>query len=703
MRHMRASRSVTTVGAGIALTLAALLACGGLLAPGGVSAAQPTRSPYVEGRHVYDYGHRMSSAALSRAETLAARIEAEGGGRTVVYTADVMELPSQADLAAAWDVTGLLLTGWDDFGYSKVGATLNSRLPAGTEKFIDSTSSMLTSFESWTVSNLARVDGLLNGRHVFDGPGVLDAASLTHAEASADALSAKIGIPVYVDIAIGEAGDPRSTAYWNSDLNAGLGTSLVIALAVSGEQIGGHVEAATAYDESYVTSGPWSGDFLWTETAPRGDVQAELLRLIDAVGTPIDPVEVLNSVVDETRAWAASETNQRYSIGGVLIALLVLIVFVMDRRRRRRDAGYGDDSVLLPAPPADMTPALAAIVTAPLDTTRAVTTALLDLAAHGFIAFYQAETPLGQTGAIKVISGVGNGGHGTSAHAPAIDRPLGTAETRLLEGLRGAAHGGAGLAGSDFAELRPLFEQTGEQLERIAGERGWLRSAGAIRVVGLDRGRPHAPCRRGGGRVHAAADSRGRAGSGRADHPAAGHANAAADSNSGRADDHRHGGRVSPHAQDGPQRRSRKDAAVAGKRGGGRALGLCLGTPGRSAGVRRRQCRDLARGHRRGGPRLRRLISGRIALDVVDARRLVLARPCPAGGPGHGRDRQHARRPWAGHRVAVGQIIRSTRWPRRPQRIGPPAANGHSGMRLTRPARAPSGGSCGEGRLRRHY
>jgi hypothetical protein len=114
-------------------------------------------------------------------------------------------------------------------------------------------------------------------------------------------------------------------------------------------------------------------------------------------------------------------------------------------------------------------------VAAPLNTTRAVTTALLDLAAHGRIAFYQAATSYGPTGAIKVISGVGDGGHGSSAHAPAIDRPLGPAETRLLDGLGRATWQGAGISGSDFAELRPLFEQTGEQLETIAGERGWLR------------------------------------------------------------------------------------------------------------------------------------------------------------------------------------------------------------------------------------
>src|SRR5664280_1020324 len=216
-RDARVLRSAVALVAAVALSLAALLVCAGPVAPRGVSAAEPTRSPYVDGRHVYDYGHRLSAAALSRAETLATRIEAEGGGRVVVYTADLLDLPDATELAAAWNVTGLLLTGWDDFGEATLGATLKARAPASTESLVASASSTLTSFESWATSNLARVDALLNGKHVFDGPGALDSAGLAHAEASANALSAKMGIPVFVDIAIGDAADPESVAYWNSD------------------------------------------------------------------------------------------------------------------------------------------------------------------------------------------------------------------------------------------------------------------------------------------------------------------------------------------------------------------------------------------------------------------------------------------------------------------------------------------------------
>jgi hypothetical protein len=123
-----------------------------------------------------------------------------------------------------------------------------------------------------------------------------------------------------------------------------------------------------------------------------------------------------------------------------------------------------------------MTPALAALVAAPLDTTRAVTCALLDLAAHGHIAFYQEMTPMGPRGGIKVVSAaVQSGRSGHSVLAASTSRPLGPGEQFLLDGLVSAAGKGGSLSPTDFADLRPLFEQTGEQLERIAGQRGWLR------------------------------------------------------------------------------------------------------------------------------------------------------------------------------------------------------------------------------------
>lgn len=490
----RAKREAMSVGAGaraISVISAVTLALVGFMAvglslPRPVAAARPTPTPFpsmATGRHVYDYGNLLSPKTVAIAESLAAKIETEGGGRVVVYTADLMALPDEATLAKAWKVDGLLLTGWDDIGTVTLGATLKAKLSAEEAGFIANSSVGTSSLESWATSTLARADGLLNGRHVFDGTGTLDATGLAHAESAATDLAGKLGAPVYVDIAIGRQDDPHATAFSNNWANSGngLGQSLVIALAVDHGHIGGYVDAESDLWDSYETKSPWVFDSLSNEVAPNGDVQAELLRAIDGVRKPLDPGEAVGRVVAAVRGaldrFFADRTNQTMSAAGALAAFLTALIFVLDRRRRRREPGYADDdSVLVSGPPADMTPALAALVAAPLDTTRAVTCALLDLAAHGHIAFYQDATPMGPRGGIKVVSPAVVAGHsGRAVHAAAASRPLGPAEQFLLDGLVSAAGRGANLSPTDFAELRPLFEQTGEQLERIAGQRGWLR------------------------------------------------------------------------------------------------------------------------------------------------------------------------------------------------------------------------------------
>lgn len=486
-RHLPSGRTGRDIAAGvaaIAICLSGFLSLG-LGMPRTASAVQPTQSPMVPGRHVYDYGNLLSPKAETTAEALATKIEAAGGGRVVVYTADLLTLPDETQLAADWSVDGLLLTGWEDMGTATLGPTLKAKLSATAAKFIGTTSPGPATLESWVTSTLARADALMNGKHVFDGAGALDAGGLAQAETAATSLADRIGAPVYIDIAIGDEGNPESTAFFNgAGMSSDLGKSLVIALAVSGGQIGGYVDSDSDLWGAYETHSPWSYDVLSDEPAPNGDVQAELLRSIAGVRKPPDPAEAMSSVATTVEGsisgFVEDETNRRYSIGGALVAFCSLLIFALVRWRRRRDAGYGDDdSVLLPAPPAEMTPALAALVGAPLNTTRAVTTALLDIAAHGLIAFYQQATALGPAGGIKVLSAAGaapaTGGDSAAVHSAAVDRPLGPAEERLLEGLRVAAGKEPGISHTDFASLRPLFEQTGEELERIAAEKGWLR------------------------------------------------------------------------------------------------------------------------------------------------------------------------------------------------------------------------------------
>jgi hypothetical protein len=295
---MRVLASTRTKADGHASSLPLLAALGlallgflavGLAGAGPATAANPTMPPFVPGRHVYDYGSILSAHSVTTAEALAAHIEAAGGGRVVLYTAAVSsDLPADTALAQAWSVDGLLLTGQGNDGQLTLGATVKSKLSSGQAKFINANSSSgQQTLESWMLSTLARVDAFVSGTHVFDGAGILDATGRQKAETAAKDLGSQLGATVYVDIALGGT-DPSTASFVNSAaISDSFDTkTLVIALAVSDNQIGGSIDSTSDVWNSYQTSAPWKIDALANESAPNGDVQAALLAAIDAVQKP---------------------------------------------------------------------------------------------------------------------------------------------------------------------------------------------------------------------------------------------------------------------------------------------------------------------------------------------------------------------------------------------------------------------------------
>jgi hypothetical protein len=250
--------------------------------------ADPTMSPFEQGRHVYDYGTVLSTLSATTAEALAAHIDAAGAGRVVVYTVpEGATIPATATIEQNWNVDGLLLTAQGTYAQLTLGSALKAKLGSDQLNFINgSLSPGQATTESWFLSTLARVDAFVSGTHVFDGTGILDAGGKQHAETAAKNLGGGIGASVYIDIAIG-GDDPSTTAFFNgAGVNSDFGESLVIALAVSDGRIGGHIDYSSGLGDSYTTGSPWEFNTLSNETAPNGDVQAALLAAIDAVQKP---------------------------------------------------------------------------------------------------------------------------------------------------------------------------------------------------------------------------------------------------------------------------------------------------------------------------------------------------------------------------------------------------------------------------------
>ena len=272
------------IAAAMALSLLGFLAVG-LVGARPVTAADATMSPFVTGRHVYDYGNLLSSNSVNTAEALATRIEAAGGGRVVIYTAvNSSDLPDKATLAEDWHVDGILLDGsGTDYGNVALGATLKGKLSKDQAGAVDSSLGFQT-VESWMLTSLARADAFLSGAQVFDGTGLLDANGKQKAEAAAKELQRKIGAPVYIDISLGGE-NPSSDAFFAAaDLSSAFRDNFVIALAVSGTQIGGSIETdnSNLWDQYHAVA-PWKTTTLSTHLSAGSDVQAALLADINAV------------------------------------------------------------------------------------------------------------------------------------------------------------------------------------------------------------------------------------------------------------------------------------------------------------------------------------------------------------------------------------------------------------------------------------
>jgi hypothetical protein len=310
IRPARAPIARTSRGPARRLLTAAALAAGTILGLSLAGAApafadSPTPPPLQNGRHVYDFGDVFSSRTTATAEALAAHIESLGAGRVAIYTAGRNDsMPDRTRLAADWQTDGMLITGSGVFGTITYGSTLGSRLTPDEKDAVDSSPGMST-LESWILSSLARIDGLLSGSHVFDGAGILDAAARQKAEAAAQSLGDKLGAEVYVDIALGHD-DPSSVAFFNgAGLSRNLGTkALVIALGVSDSQVGGYIDTTGDLFSAYHTTAPWTSSTL--ENQATSDVPGTVLELIDDV-----------------------QGGSGYDIGGDMLPVIVFVVVIV--------------------------------------------------------------------------------------------------------------------------------------------------------------------------------------------------------------------------------------------------------------------------------------------------------------------------------------------------------------------------------------
>ena len=293
----RASRRPLLAALGFGLV--AIVA--GLGATGSALAAASTIPPLVAGQHVYDYGNVLTAGEKARVETLAADIEARGGGRVVVYFgADLQNEPEAQTVEQDWHVDGILIFGYPGSGGLDMLPTLKAKLSSSQQQAVSNEQANgSASVDGWTLSALAHVDGFLTNDPVWDGAGALDAATKAQAESAVSNLSKQLNAPVYVDISLGKVDASGGVSFGDEDLASAFQNALIIELGVSGSTVVGSIDTdnSTLLDDGYQASSPWNGEEMNVQVASATAVPAELLAAIAAVQAPSGPFGIPGAVL----------------------------------------------------------------------------------------------------------------------------------------------------------------------------------------------------------------------------------------------------------------------------------------------------------------------------------------------------------------------------------------------------------------------
>jgi hypothetical protein len=177
---------------------------------------------------------------------------------------------------------------------------------------------------------------------------------------------------------------------------------------------------------------------------------AAALAAIDAAATPEHAAQ-LNQ---------ARFINAAVGLGALALSIALLVFVLLRWYSHGRDPIYIDDnSVLMPAPPDGLTPAMATLVMNDKTSNQTVSAAMVDLAARGLVHFRQESslvsknTEIGATGKRETIS---------------------TPEGGLWSAVATWSGDGGYIDRSSMHELAPAIKQLKSDLETLAVYKGWL-------------------------------------------------------------------------------------------------------------------------------------------------------------------------------------------------------------------------------------
>jgi uncharacterized membrane protein YgcG len=534
----RRSRPVV---AAILAVVWAMLAVGSVLGASPTPTAPPPGPPYpepVEDQAVYDFAGVFRPETITQAENIVDAIESQTGVEVVVYTQamgrdDLTTDETADDAAALMDEWGVGRAGIDDglvilfeLDTSNEHGQIQLYAGDGFESRYLSTDERQAIFDNEMVPQLRNgdFDGAVlialgrvleatfappadpgqpapaepspgppfpepvTDRAVYDYAGILTPDAIVRAEAVIDGIEARTGAEVVVytqltgyygiDTAETESRARALIDQWQIG-RAGFNDGMVIFFDIDPSLEHGQVQlyAAPGFEAAFLSNAERQSIF-------ENDM-VPLLRNADFDGALEVALRKVDAAATPEHAASLEQARQLNAVLGLIGAPVVLLGLsgwaFFNWRRFGKDPVYLDDpSILMPAPPPDLTAASGAMVMDGGTSRRALTTAMLDLASRGLLTFREEKGLLGLNKKVGVDVDPGTGDDTEEAQrARNARRPIGPAEEVALRKLQSL-----GLVGGDGyispEELPKFGSSVGEfdrALEQHVVERGWFAEA----------------------------------------------------------------------------------------------------------------------------------------------------------------------------------------------------------------------------------